>query len=81
MNDDDDDLKTARALEKKIMTVVLGYKDYIIMSAMTFAMASLLIWANGNCDDRNIEEELDLADEQLRSAVKGVLEKKKRVLS
>ena len=78
---DEEDLKLARKLERKIMTVVLGHKDYIIMSAMTFALASLLIWANGNCDDRTIEEELDLMDEQLRDAVKGALERKKRQLS
>lgn len=78
---DEQDLKLARKLERKIMTVVLGHKDYIIMSAMTFALASLLIWANGNCDDRTMDEELDLMDEQLRDAVKGVLERKKRQLS
>ena len=76
------DLELAHALEKKIMNVALGYKDYVIMSAMTFATASLLIWAHDSMHEgRTMDDALDLMDEQLRDAVKGLLEKKKRVLS
>jgi hypothetical protein len=81
MNKDEIDLEVAHKLKKKLMTVVLGHKDYIIMSAMTFAMASLLIWANSNQENETIEEALDLMDKQLREAVKGALENRKRGLS
>jgi hypothetical protein len=79
---DETDLEAAHALERKIMNVVLGHKDYIIMSAMTFATASLLIWAYDSMyDGHTMDDALDLMDEQLRDAVKGALERKKRQLS
>lgn len=78
----EEDLEVAHELERKIMKVVLGYKDYVIMSAMTFATASLLIWAQDSMHEgRTMDDALDLMDEQLRDAVKVMLEKKKRVLS
>lgn len=81
MKKEDLDLELAHKLKDKIMTVALGHKDYIIMSAMTFAMASLLIWANSNQENETIEDALDLMDKQLRTAVQGALENRKRGLS
>jgi hypothetical protein len=69
--------KIAVELEKSILKVLNGQVDYIAMTALTYATATLIVQLAPK--GASIQEQLDTCDSQLRSAV-ALLQKHKAYL-
>ena len=74
----DPDTVAVEYLEDQILTLFDGMPDYIIMSALTMVTAKVIVSQKKNLKNYNVEEVLDMADEQLRFTVRGVLEMMER---
>jgi len=64
-------------LETQILKLLHGNRDYVVMTAMTYAMATLIVQLPTK--GATVQETLDTCDFQLRSAV-AILQKHKRYL-
>ena len=62
-------------LEEKVFDLFQGKKDFVLMSALTIVGAKMIIRQKMDHPTLDIEHILDTADEQLRLAVYGILEK------
>lgn len=60
-------------LEDQILTLLEGKMDYIIMSALTMAAAKIIVSQKKRIPTLDVDHVLDMADEQLRFTVNGVL--------
>jgi hypothetical protein len=73
MEDLDVDTIETEWLEDQILTLFEGKRDFIIMSALTMAEAKVIVTQKNNIPTLDVEHVLDMADEQLRFTVNGVL--------
>ena len=71
---DDEAHKIAVGLEAAILKVLNGQVDYIAMTALTYATATLIVQLAPK--GTTIQEQLDTCDGQLRSAVALLLKHK-----
>ena len=69
-----EDLDASHRLEKKILKILSGHKDYIIMTAMTHIMATLVVYMHPHSKEPSLEALMDRCDDQLRIAVHGLVE-------
>ena len=73
MEDLDVDVIESEWLEDQILTLFEGKRDFILMSALTMVTAKVIISQKKNRPTLDVEHVLDMADEQLRFTVNGVL--------
>ena len=73
MEDLDVDTVETEWLEDQILTLFEGKRDFIIMSALTMAAAKVIVTQKSKIPTLDVEHVLDMADEQLRFTVNGVL--------
>ena len=78
MEDLDVDVVESEWLEDQILTLFEGKRDFIIMSALTMATAKVIVSQKKNIKHYNVDQVLDMADEQLRYTVRGVLDMMQR---
>jgi hypothetical protein len=78
MEDLDVDTVETEWLEDQILTLFEGKRDFIIMSALTMVTAKVIVSQKKNLKNYNVEEVLNMADEQLRYTVRGVLDMMQR---
>lgn len=78
MEELDLDAVAVEYLEDQILTLFEGKMDYIIMSALTMVTAKVIVTQKKNLKNFDVEKTLDMADEQLRDTVYGVLEMMRR---
>ena len=69
-----EDLKESARLEKKILKVLSGHRDYIIMTALTHVTAELVVYLQPRSRAESLESLMDRCDDQLRVAVHGLVE-------
>ena len=69
-----EDLKESARLEKKILKVLSGHRDYIIMTALTHVTAELVVHLQPHSKAESLESLMDRCDDQLRVAVHGLVE-------
>lgn len=69
-----EDLKESGRLEKKILKLLSGHRDYIIMTALTHVTAELVVFMQPRTKHESLESLMDRCDEQLRTAVHGLVE-------
>ena len=74
----DPDTVAVEYLEDQILTLFEGMPDYIVMSALTMVTAKVIVTQKKNLKNFDVEKTLDMADEQLRDTVYGVLEMMRR---
>ena len=73
MDDLDEDLKETEELERKILDLFYGKRDFILMSALTMVTAKVIVSQKKNVPSLDVDHVLDMSDEQLRFTVNGVL--------
>jgi hypothetical protein len=78
MEELDDDLKETEELEGKILDLFYGKRDFILMSALTMVTAKVIVSQKKNVPTLDVDHVLDMADEQLRFTVNGVLREMQR---
>jgi len=78
MEELDDDLKETEELEGKILDLFYGKRDFILMSALTMVTAKVIVSQKKNVPTLDVDHVLDMADEQLRFTVNGVLREMRR---
>jgi hypothetical protein len=78
MEDLDVDVVESEWLEDQILTLFEGKRDFIIMSALTMVTAKVIVNQKLNATSLDVKRVLDMADEQLRFTVNGVLEMMRR---
>jgi hypothetical protein len=71
----DRDLDETRDLERKVLRMFNGKRDYILMSVLTMVTAEVIGCQKRNVPDLDLEGVFKTADEQLRYAVSGVLDR------
>jgi hypothetical protein len=69
----DPDTVAVEYLEDQILTLFEGVPDYIVMSALTMVTAKVIVSQKKNVPALDVDHVLDMADEQLRFTVNGVL--------
>jgi len=73
MEELDEDMQETEELEGKILDLFYGKRDFILMSALTMVTAKVIVSQKKNVPTLDVEHVLDMADEQLRFTVNGVL--------
>jgi len=73
MEDLDVDVVETEWLEDQILTLFEGKRDFIIMSALTMVAAKVIITQKKRIPTLDVDHVLDMADEQLRFTVNGIL--------
>jgi hypothetical protein len=73
MEDLDVDVIETEWLEDQILTLFEGKRDFILMSALTMVTAKVIVSQKKRIPTLDVDHVLDMADEQLRFTVNGVL--------
>lgn len=78
MEELDQDMQETEELEGKILDLFYGKRDFILMSALTMVTAKVIVSQKKNVPALDVDHVLDMADEQLRFTVNGVLREMRR---